>query len=391
MLRFAVISECSPFDRKGLFNAVHNRIRHLIDAGECEIDAYCIHSRDTAFTRRVRHTPVVPSTDEVEIEGIRYRILWYDFSIIDHVLVNKLYRKPLFFERFMSETSAMLKDYDCIMAHSFTGALFASEASRLYGIPYFVTWHGSDIHTHPWRNPLVLRETERIMRDAECNFFVSHALMADSDRIASDVRKEVLYNGVSEAFVRYPDNERERLRSHYGLSEGEKVVAFAGSIVAVKNVKTLQPIFHEIRSGYEAKLKFWIIGDGKLREPVEKALISDDTIDVKLWGNVPSEEMPSMLNCVDVLLLPSLNEGLGMICAEALKCGAAVAGSDTGGIPEVIGHENTVPLDDDFVRNMALKAVEMLKNGSEQQVPETLDWKTTAALEMNYVKSMISR
>ena len=84
-------------------------------------------------------------------------------------------------------------------------------------------------------------------------------------------------------------------------------------------------------------------------------------------------------------------ESFGMICAEALKCGAAVAGSDTGGIPEVIGHENTVPLDDDFVSNMALKAVEMLKNGSEQQVPETLDWKTTAALEMNYVKSMISR
>ena len=90
MLRIAVIFESSPFDRKGLFNAVHNRIRHLRQTGECEIDAFCIHSRDTAFTRRVRHTPVVPDVENVNIEGCRYRILWYDFSIMDHIIVNKL-------------------------------------------------------------------------------------------------------------------------------------------------------------------------------------------------------------------------------------------------------------------------------------------------------------
>ena len=55
MLKLAVIFESSPFDRKGLFNAVHERIRHLLDTEECTIDAYCIHSWDTAFTRRMRH------------------------------------------------------------------------------------------------------------------------------------------------------------------------------------------------------------------------------------------------------------------------------------------------------------------------------------------------
>ena len=85
MMKIAVIFESSPFDRKGLFNAVHERVRHLLAEGGCTIDAYCIHSRDNAFTRKVRHTPKTPSVDHVIIDDIRYEMMWYRFSIMDHV------------------------------------------------------------------------------------------------------------------------------------------------------------------------------------------------------------------------------------------------------------------------------------------------------------------
>ncbi len=389
MLRIAVIFESSPFDRKGLFNAVHNRIRHLRDAGECEVDAYCIHSHDNAFTRRVRHNPEVPFVEETVVDDVRYRLLWYDFSIIDHILVDKLHHKPLFFSGFMSRSMELLRDYDCILAHSFTGALFAREASARFGVPYFVTWHGSDIHTHPWRNPMILRDTRLIMEDAVCNFFVSKALLEDSERIATSVRKEVLYNGVSSAFTQFSQERREDLRGRYGLSEWVKVVAFAGSIVAVKNVDSLQPIFHSVRAAYDGPLKFWMIGDGKLRPQIQKAMEEDDSIDVRFWGNIPSEEMPLLLNCVDVLLLPSLNEGLGMICAEAIRCGASVAGSDAGGISEVIGRENTVPLGDGFVTGISSLTVKMLVNPQRQTLPTELDWKATAAREWMFIEPLL--
>ena len=80
MLRIAVIFESSPFDRKGLFNAVHNRVKHLTASGECEVDVFCVHSRDNALTRCLRHTPEVPFKESVAIEGICYRLLWYRFS-----------------------------------------------------------------------------------------------------------------------------------------------------------------------------------------------------------------------------------------------------------------------------------------------------------------------
>lgn len=387
MLKLAAIFESSPFDRKGLFNAAHERIRHLVGTGRCVVDAYCIHSWDTAFTRKVRHTPEVPRKDEVTVDGITYRILWYDFSILDHVTVEFLHRRPLLFSRFTKRCMPLFKGYDAILAHSFAGGLFAMEASDTYGIPYFMTWHGSDIHTHPWKNSLVMEYTRKVMKGARYNFFVSEALLEASHRICADVPKAVLYNGVSDDFIRYDDGIRNELRVKYSLDPGTKVVAFAGSLVSVKNPDMLQPLFHEIRRQYEGPLKFWIIGDGKVRHQVEPGLMSDPTIDVVMWGNMPSDQMPQMMNCIDVLVLPSRNEGLPLVCAEAIRCGAYAVGADVGGVAEVVGKDNVIPHGDGFIVSMASKVVSVLNDGGEQKVPDHLDWRTTAEKEMSVILS----
>lgn len=310
MMRLAVIFESSPFDRKGLFNAVHNRVKYLLATGECIIDVFCVHSRDNAFTRRVRHTPEVPSVDETVVDGIRYRLLWYRFSILDNVLLEKLHVRPWLFRRFMESHVDLLKGYDAVIAHSFCGGLFALAAHERFGVPYYVTWHGSDVHTHPWRVPVILEDTRAVMESARCNFFVSRALLDASERITSandvlpvssgdtggaqahrrvtsgvsPVRKEVLYNGVSEDFVKYSPEDRAAVRERYGLSAEDKVVAFVGNLVTVKNVLSLPEIFAQVASrfaevsgslsdscGRSGRLKFWIVGDGKLKAQLEAA------------------------------------------------------------------------------------------------------------------------
>ena len=392
MMRLAVIFESSPFDRKGLFNAVHNRVKHLLATGECTIDVFCVHSRDNAFTRRVRHTPEVPSVDETVVDGIRYRLLWYRFSILDNVLLEKLHVRPWLFRRFMESHVDLLKGYDAVVAHSFCGGLFALAAHEKFGIPYYVTWHGSDVHTHPWRNPLILSQTRSLMEGAACNFFVSEALKVTSDKITSKARKDVLYNGASSKFARFSDAERSALREKYGLEVGEKVVAFVGNLVAVKNVSTLYGIFSRVRDQYDGPLKFWIIGDGKLRKSVENDFAAESELPVKFWGNVPAEDMPGIMNCIDVLVLPSLNEGLPLVCAEALSCGANVVGSEVGGIPEIIGKTNTVPhpdaKDDTFVSAVASKVSTLLQNPETQSLPAYISWKSTAQKEYDCLNSL---
>ena len=385
MARIAVIFESSPFDRKGLFNAVHNRVKGLLDTGECWVDAYCIHAKDNAFTRWVRHTPYVPSVDNVEIEGITYKMLWYRFSILDHLTLERFGKRPCLFQRFIKTYLDFLEGYDYVIAHSFTGALFAYEAKQRFGTPYFVSWHGSDVHTHPWRVDVIREDTRKVMEAAECNFFVSKALMKASDKITDDARKEVLYNGVGEEFVRFDEADIAKAREQFGIAPGEKVVAFAGNLAAVKNVLVLPQIFKAVAEQFAGPIHFVIAGDGKLRRQLEQGLASNNT-KVGFLGNVAAEDMPALMNCVDVLVLPSLNEGLPLVCAEALQCGANVVGSDVGGISEVIGSENVVPHGDGFVPQMAQKIVAMLNDKPAQLVPSEISWAKTTARELSFLK-----
>lgn len=385
MPRFAVIFESSPFDRKGLFNAVHNRVRHLVASGKCEVDVYCIHSRDNEFTRHKRGTVKVPIVDSVNIDGICYRLLWYRFSIIDHITVEKLHKRPLLFRRFIRKNIEVLKGYDAVISHAFTGGLFAYEAFVRFGIPYYASWHGSDVHTHPHRVPVIMEDTARIMRSARCNFFVSKALLEQSSIIAKGVAKQVLYNGVSEEFLKFSPEVRATLRQRYGLVDGEKVVAYAGTLSEVKNVMSLPEIFAEVAALSDGPVKFWIVGDGKQRPALEAAVSSilpASAPAVTFFGNVTSEDMPAVMNCIDVLVLPSLNEGLGMVCAEALRCGANAVGSAVGGIAEVVGSENVIPLGDGFIQGMAEKIAYMLSADVVQTLPSEIDWSRTASMEL---------
>ena len=100
-----------------------------------------------------------------------------------------------------------------------------------------------------------------------------------------------------------------------------------------------------------------------------------------MWGNVPAENMPSMLNCVDVLILPSRNEGLPLIAVEAIACGANAVGAKVGGIPEAMGEENTFCHGGSFVENISDRIVFMLNNRVEQPLRPCFSWEETAKIE----------
>lgn len=412
MLKVAVIFENDPYDHKGLFNAVHNRVRHLSSMEGILVDVFCVSCYDNCFVRLLRRYvkhDIKEKRDKksyIEHDGIKYNLLWYDFSLTDMVLMDHIGQRPLFFRRFMAENVNVLSGYDHVMAHSFTGALFAYEANKKYGVPYSVTWHGSDIHTHPYRWDVVKSDTAKVMSSARMNFFVSRALMNESERLYENheewekLNKKVIYNGVSNTFRKLTDEELCRAKERFCCPEGCKVVIFVGMLVAVKNVRSLPAIFSAISAAYEGNLMFLVAGDGKMRdmcEPQIKALQTDEGASpfriCRFLGNVPVSEMPELMNCADVMIIPSLNEGLPLVTIEAYRCGVSVIGSRVGGIPEVIGLDNTVALpsgpDDEsrFVKEFAEKAVEALENPKECGINPLFDWEKIAQTEADYLKA----
>ena len=270
--RILVLTAGNIYKRRGLFNAVLSRTKHLKEICDYEVDMLLLSIYEPWYVRLLRNTKKYPRPSEFEADGILMRIDWCRFSLFDYVMNVKLhwggYIKKLYNRSLVSK----LQGYDFIIAHSNECGELAKIAKERYGTPYSVTWHGSDIHSLPFNNPSTFNLTKAIIEDADINFFVSKALLNTSERITTKGNKQVLYNGCNTAFRRYSDEERVELRKKYNV-EGKKVVVFAGNFVAIKYILTIPLIFRSIVNKLP-DVECWMIRGGKYFNQV-KEMVKD--------------------------------------------------------------------------------------------------------------------
>ena len=382
MKRIAVIFEGRLHEQKGVFNAVLNRVAHLRAIAQWEIDVHMIEGYDRGLNRWLHGTPrIVERPSLVTIDGIDIRMHWFCHSLMDTVRHKLLHRPAKVYRQWLSRLANELGGYDLVSAHDRIAGTAAAMASQRFGMPHYITWHGASIHSDPPRDPVYRQTTIELLEHATCNFFVSHGLERYVRETLNDrMTSEVLYNGAS-AFRCEDDATRHELRQQRGIGDDERVVGFVGRMEPVKNVLLLAAIFDQIARGYDGRVRFVALGDGSLRGQVSRQM-AERGITCLMPGNVPRDEVPQWMNCLDVLVLPSRLEGLPLVAIEAIQCGANVVSTDVMGVPEVVGRENAIALDDHLVDHLSRRAVQMLQGGVVQALPPTMNWEATARREL---------
>ena len=143
-------------------------------------------------------------------------------------------------------------------------------------------------------------------------------------------------------------------------------VAFVGNHLPIKNVQYLPKLFLSIYQVFPDAV-FHIIGSGDFEKDYKES-----PFPVKYWENQSPEKMPDLYNSMDLVVMPSLKEGLPMTCLESTACGTAFVGSRVGDIADVVGIENTVPFSSTFETDFANLCKKRLanKNTDSIQLPE---------------------
>ncbi len=136
-----------------------------------------------------------------------------------------------------------------------------------------------------------------------------------------------------------PEKRRQAFRKELGVHESEILVGIVGRLTEIKNHELfLQAIsqFKRARSTVTAPVKFVVIGDGNLRESLERTTatlgLNDDVI---FAGSRRDPE--NFYAGLDAVALTSKNEGTPLTLIEAMANGVPVISTAVGGVVDLLG------------------------------------------------------
>lgn len=142
-----------------------------------------------------------------------------------------------------------------------------------------------------------------------------------------------IYEGLSRSQL------QQEIRKKYKLEDDVVIIGNASALSPQKGYPTLIRAAAELRN-LNLKFKIFIAGDGDERESLEKLVQNLELCNhITFLGFL--KNVPEFLSCLDILAIPSNNEGLGTVILDAILAGCCPVGSRVGGIPEIIKDNET--------------------------------------------------
>ena len=206
-----------------------------------------------------------------------------------------------------------------------TGAL-AWLANVFYGVPYLMTTHLGDV---PGAVP---EQTDRLFKWIKFLTWPIWKRAAKVTAVSNFVRDlgEKAYGYPVQTIFNPADLADVEVSGH----SNDLRILFAGRFNPQKNL----PFLVKILSGLKNKPWSCILaGDGPQMEEVRQ-LVRDHGLEDRFSfpGWVSPTEVNKLMSRSDVLLMPSLSEGLPVVGVQALAHGLAVVGSRIGGLLDVV-------------------------------------------------------
>jgi glycosyltransferase involved in cell wall biosynthesis len=199
----------------------------------------------------------------------------------------------------------------------------------------------------------VLRCADRIVTvsDSMRALLITHGVERDRIRL--------IYNAID-----MPDSQRQldrtALKQAHGIASGRRVIGVIGRLNPEKGQRVFLNALRQVVATCP-DVAALIVGEGQDREALERYAYAHG-----LSGNVIFtgylENVLDYYGILDLLVVPSLSEGLPNAVLEAMSFGVPVLATRVGGIPEIIGDGNGVLVEPDDPQALADRIVELLSN-----------------------------
>jgi glycosyltransferase involved in cell wall biosynthesis len=156
---------------------------------------------------------------------------------------------------------------------------------------------------------------------AERVVFISPVVRDYFQRFVTFLREpEIVRNGVdTDTYRPATETERAQARARFDFAPNERVVLFVGRFVQTKGLPTIERL-----ASHLTDVTFALAGWGPINPRDWKAP------NVRVFDSLRGPTLVPLYQAADLLILPSLGEGLPLVVQEALACGTpALVDADT--------------------------------------------------------------
>jgi alpha-maltose-1-phosphate synthase len=251
-----------------------------------------------------------------------------------------------------------IKGAGLVHSHTWYANFAGHVASMLHEIPHVITAHSLE-PLRPWKREqlgggyLISSFIEKTAYEAAARVIaVSNGMRNDILSSYPDLdpsKVEVVYNGIDSN--KWQPTENQEVIDRYGIDTSRRIAMFVGRITRQKGLTYFLEAAKELPDDVQLILAAGAPDTPEIKSEVE-ALVAElrATRDGVIWipEHLPVQELAALLTKTDLFVCPSIYEPLGIVNLEAMACGAAVIGTATGGIPEVVVQGETgwlVPID----------------------------------------------
>jgi glycosyltransferase EpsD len=277
---------------------------------------------------------VVYEDSQEELE--KMHIAYHDIGIYQSPMYVKQNRKAV------KELRKLIKEehIDVVHCHTPTGGMVTRRACKGLDVYVIYTAHGFHFYEGGgWLHNLIFRTAEDWMsRNTDTIVTINRY----DEAAAREMHARNVYRmpgvGVDrERFVLTTPEMRKQARERLGIPEDAFYMISVGELRENKNQMTVLKTLAAIASQGTAleHMIYGIIGSGRQRAEMEQ-FIEEHNIKnyVRFYGY--QEDVRTYLQAADVLIFPSIREGLGMAALEALTTGLPVIATANRGSKEYI-------------------------------------------------------
>lgn len=235
---------------------------------------------------------------------------------------------------------------DVVHSHTWYANFAGHLASQLHGIPHVLTAHSLE-PLRPWKAEqlgggyAVSSGIEKLAyENAAAVIAVSAGMRADILRSYPQVdpaRVRVIHNGID--VERWRPVQDPAFLSSIGMDPDRPSVVFVGRITRQKGLPYLLQAARLLPPEVQLILCAGAPDTPEIMAEVQEGVrLLQQTREGVVWIErmLPRDELSAILAAATTFVCPSVYEPLGIVNLEAMACGAAVVGTATGGIPEVV-------------------------------------------------------